>query len=56
LSTDHVTDELKLPVPMTVAEHFEVPSTKIEEGEQETPTDVIDGGDCPPPFVAVQVP
>jgi hypothetical protein len=48
-----VTAELKFPVPVTVAEHFEVWFTAMEFGEQETVTEVIVGGGrlspLPPP-------
>ena len=55
LSTDHETDGSKLPVPVTVAEHFDVWFVWMVEGEQLTATEVIvgDGGDgggeLPPP-------
>jgi len=45
----HVTAELKLPVPCTVAVHCEVASGAIVEGAQATDTDVIVGeevADC----------
>jgi|ERR1017187_5803537 hypothetical protein len=49
LSTDQVTTELKLPVPVIAAEHFDVWFTWTEEGKQEVLTEVIVGWGCPPP-------
>ena len=44
---DHVTVELKLPVPCTVALHCDVPLGTIVEGSQVTDTEEIVGGlDC----------
>lgn len=45
--TDHVTDVLKLPVPVTVAEQAEVPPVEIVAGEQTTATFPTDGGVLP---------
>ena len=50
--TDHVTVELKLPVPLTVGVQADVWLVKIEVGRQVTVTDVIvgvTGGVVPPP-------
>jgi len=47
--TDHVTEELKLPVPLTVDVQVDVCVVRIEAGEQLTVTDVIVGGWKPPP-------
>ena len=51
---DHVTVELKAPVPWTVALHSEVVSTPVMGGLQTTATEVICGADedtatVPPP-------
>jgi hypothetical protein len=46
----HVTDELKFPVPVTVAEHWLVCPYAMVEGEQVTVTDVIED-DPPPPLL-----
>jgi hypothetical protein len=45
----HVTPELKLPVPVTVAEHWLVWPYRMIEGEQVTVTDVIVDDPLPPP-------
>lgn len=51
--TDHVTDELKLPVPATVGEQVEVCVVRIDAGEQTTRTEVIVGlGGGVPPLLA----
>jgi hypothetical protein len=49
--TDHVTEELKVPVPFTVAEQVEVCVVRMEVDEQVTETDVTAeaGGVLPPP-------
>ena len=47
--TDHVTEALKLPVPLTVGKQVDVCVVRIEAGEQLTVTDVIVGGWEPPP-------
>jgi len=44
----HVTPELKLPVPLTVAEHWLVPPELTVVGEQLTVTDVTVDDDDPP--------
>ena len=41
--TDHVTAELKLPVPWTFAEHCEVAPVAMVEGEQEGATEEMVG-------------
>jgi hypothetical protein len=41
--TDHATDELKLPVPVTVGVQVDVCVVRMEVGEQPTVTDVIVG-------------
>ncbi|MGB7555038.1 MAG: hypothetical protein WBM04_11745 [Candidatus Korobacteraceae bacterium] len=45
-----VTDELKFPVPVTLAEHWLVCPYMMVEGEQVTVTDVIED-DPPPPLL-----
>jgi hypothetical protein len=47
--TDHVTEELKLPVPLTVGMQVDVCVVRIEAGEQLTVTEVIVGVPPPPP-------
>jgi hypothetical protein len=49
--TDHVTEELKLPVPFTVGVQVDVCVVRMDVGEQLTETDVIVGetGGVPPP-------
>jgi len=53
---DHVTAELKLPVPVTVGAQDEVPFVRTDVGEQATVTDVMVGfwfeDDDPPPPLA----
>lgn len=44
--TDHVTAELKLPVPVTVGAHCDVALTLIVEGLQATWTDVMAEDGC----------
>jgi hypothetical protein len=48
----HVTPELKLPVPVTLAEHWLVWPNMMVEGEQVTATEMIED-DPPPPQAAI---
>ena len=42
LLADHVTAELKVPEPFTIAVHWDVALTAIEEGVQDEATDMMD--------------